>query len=163
MSDGAIHAACMHDFSKYRDNCETDRRAIEAIGSPLAGSNRPLIITAGTALIQEHVAIEDDVSELGSVSRPASRPRHGASTGGRPLEDRTGAPGPLPLSGTSIRTSPRRCRRMSQPGLTSHSRLLKPLQRVNDRAIPSHFRQQVLPSAGKNLRYINDLERWLSG
>jgi hypothetical protein len=101
MSDGAIHAACMHDFSKYRGNCETDRRAIEAIGSPLAGSNRPLIITAGTALIQEHVAIEDDVPELGSVSRPASRPRHGASTGGRPLEDRTGAPGPLPLSGTS--------------------------------------------------------------
>jgi hypothetical protein len=99
MSDGAIHAACMHDFSKYRDNCETDRRAIEAIGSPLAGSNRPLIITAGTALIQEHVAIEDDVPELGSVSRPASRPRHGASTGGRPLEDRTGAPGPLPLVG----------------------------------------------------------------
>jgi nucleoside-diphosphate-sugar epimerase len=47
MSDGVIHTAFIHDFSKYKANCETDRRAIEALGSALAASGRPLVITSG--------------------------------------------------------------------------------------------------------------------
>ena len=50
-SDGVIHAAFIHDFSKFQANCEIDRRAIEAIGSALAGSERPFVITSGTALL----------------------------------------------------------------------------------------------------------------
>ena len=50
MSDGVIHTAFNHDFSKFVANCEADRRAIEAMGSVLAGSDRPLLITSGTGM-----------------------------------------------------------------------------------------------------------------
>jgi nucleoside-diphosphate-sugar epimerase len=49
-SDGVIHLAFNHDFSKFLANCETDRGVINALGSVLAGSDRPLIVTSGTAI-----------------------------------------------------------------------------------------------------------------
>jgi nucleoside-diphosphate-sugar epimerase len=48
-SDGVIHLAFDHDFSKWAENCEADRHAIEALGSGIAGSGRLLIVTSGTA------------------------------------------------------------------------------------------------------------------
>jgi nucleoside-diphosphate-sugar epimerase len=48
-ADAVIHLAFIHDFSKFVENCELDRQAIEAIGSELAGSNRPFIVTSGLA------------------------------------------------------------------------------------------------------------------
>jgi nucleoside-diphosphate-sugar epimerase len=49
-SDGVIHLAFNHDFSQFLANCETDRRVIEALGSALGASDRPLIVTSGTAI-----------------------------------------------------------------------------------------------------------------
>jgi nucleoside-diphosphate-sugar epimerase len=67
-SDGVIHLAFNHDafngdFSKFVGNCETDRLAIEAIGSVLAGSERPFIVTSGTGLantVPGQPALEDN-------------------------------------------------------------------------------------------------------
>jgi len=49
-SDGVVHLAFNHDFSKFQKNCEDDRKAIEAIGEVLLGSNRPFVVTSGTAI-----------------------------------------------------------------------------------------------------------------
>jgi nucleoside-diphosphate-sugar epimerase len=48
MSDGVIHCAFIHDFTRFEANCQIDKLAVEAIGSALAGSDRPLIVTSGT-------------------------------------------------------------------------------------------------------------------
>jgi nucleoside-diphosphate-sugar epimerase len=72
--DGVIHTAFIHDFSKYKESCEIDRRAIEALGSALVGSDRPLIVTSVTALVRRgRVATEDlPVSNASSLPRAAS-------------------------------------------------------------------------------------------
>ena len=48
--DAVIHTAFDHDFSRFVENCEKDRRVIRAIGSVLQGSQRPLLITSGTGM-----------------------------------------------------------------------------------------------------------------
>ncbi len=71
MSDGVIHTAFIHDFSRFAANCEIDRCAIEALGSALAGSDRPLIVTSGTGLLTPgRLATEDTAPPSGSAAIP---------------------------------------------------------------------------------------------
>jgi nucleoside-diphosphate-sugar epimerase len=60
-ADGVLHLGFIHDFTQFAASCETDRRAIEALGEVLAGSDRPLIVTSGTGLLANghELATED--------------------------------------------------------------------------------------------------------
>ncbi len=49
-ADAVIHTAFDHDFHRFVENCEKDRRVIRAMGQVLQGSDRPLIITSGTGI-----------------------------------------------------------------------------------------------------------------
>ena len=72
-ADGTIHTAFNHDFSKFKENCEADRRVIETLGAALAGSDRPLVVTSGTGLLKPgRLVTEEDVPESSPIPRVAS-------------------------------------------------------------------------------------------
>ncbi len=66
-SDGVIHTAFMTlagrtSSSAYAEAAEIERRAIEALGTALVGTDRPLVVTSGTAfLLPGRLATEEDV------------------------------------------------------------------------------------------------------
>ncbi len=67
-SDGVIHMAFIHDFSNLAAAGETDRIAVETLGTALAGSGRPLVVTSGTALVKPgRLGTEDDPADPNSA------------------------------------------------------------------------------------------------
>ncbi|HEY1883338.1 MAG TPA: SDR family oxidoreductase [Candidatus Cybelea sp.] len=68
-SDAVIHTAFIHDFTNIPAAAETDRVAIVTLGEALGNSNRPLLVTSGTALVAPgRMATEEDTPD------PALRP-----------------------------------------------------------------------------------------
>ncbi len=79
-SDAVIHTAFQHDWSRFAESCELDKRAIEAIGGVLEGSHRPLLVTGGAAaLAQGRPATEEDPAIPPSDSLPRSSEPTGLS------------------------------------------------------------------------------------
>lgn len=74
LCDAVIHTAFNHDFSKFKENCETDRQVIEALGSALEGTAKPMVITSGIGVLREtRTAVESDLPpHSGQVPRAAS-------------------------------------------------------------------------------------------
>ncbi|MGB8732631.1 MAG: SDR family oxidoreductase [Candidatus Sulfotelmatobacter sp.] len=68
--DAVIHTAFRHDWSRFAESCELDKRAIEAIGAVLRGSRRPFIVTSGVGVAQGRAATEDDPPLSPSPSLP---------------------------------------------------------------------------------------------
>ena len=50
-ADGVIHTGFIHDFSRFAEVCEVDKLAINTIGKVLAGTDKPFLVTSGTALV----------------------------------------------------------------------------------------------------------------
>ena len=72
-ADGVIHLAFNHNFSQFQTNCENDRKAIEAMGEVLSGSNRPFVVTSGTAIApRRRAASALAASAASSTSMPSS-------------------------------------------------------------------------------------------
>ncbi len=70
-ADGVIHTGFNHDFSRFKESCEEDRHVIAAMADELAGSDRPLLVTSGTGLLQlGRPSTENDVSNAGSSVIP---------------------------------------------------------------------------------------------
>jgi nucleoside-diphosphate-sugar epimerase len=65
-ADAVIHTAFNHDFTIPRSvAAQADARAVEAMAEALTGSDRPLVITSGTAgLAPGRLATEDTLTDL---------------------------------------------------------------------------------------------------
>jgi len=65
-TDGTIHLAFIHDFTKFAENGQIDKRAIDAMGEVMEGTNKPLIVTSGTLLVAPgRLATEEDSVQPG--------------------------------------------------------------------------------------------------
>ena len=61
--DAVIHLGFVHDFTRFEEMCKLDGQVIEAIGEALNGTEKPFLITSGTALFsKDGVTIETDRS-----------------------------------------------------------------------------------------------------
>ncbi len=61
LADGVVHCAFIHDFSKFAENSAIDKRAIDALGETLEGSDKPLIATSGVALLRPGVVSTEEM------------------------------------------------------------------------------------------------------
>ena len=69
-ADGVIHLGFIHDFSRFAENGQIDKRAIEAMGSVLEGTDKPFIVTSGVALLTPgRLSTEEDPAHSDGVPR----------------------------------------------------------------------------------------------
>lgn len=81
-ADAVIHTAWGTDYSKFIENCEQDRRVIDALGAALAGSNRPLLVISGLLGLSRG-ATESDLPSPASPRKSEATARAWAERGVR--------------------------------------------------------------------------------
>jgi nucleoside-diphosphate-sugar epimerase len=69
-TDATIHLAFIHDFSKFAENGQIDKRAIEAMGDVLEGTGKPFIVTSGTGLVAPGKVATEDMRPAASAHLP---------------------------------------------------------------------------------------------
>lgn len=70
-ADGVIHTAFNHDFSRFKENCESDRRVIEMLGETLVGTDKHLVITSGIGILPKgHIVTEETMPIAGPLAHP---------------------------------------------------------------------------------------------
>ena len=69
-TDGIIHTGFIHDFTRFKEVCEADRRAIAAMGAALAGTDRPFIVTSGIALFTTDQPVTESDRPLADSPNP---------------------------------------------------------------------------------------------
>jgi len=94
-SDGVIHTAFNHDFTKLAENGADEERAIDAIGAALEGSKRPLIVTSGIALLAP-----------GGIANEQSPPRPASASFPRNPEGAIAALAERAVRATAVRLPP---------------------------------------------------------
>lgn len=63
IADAVIHLGFVHDFTRFEEMCKLDGKVIETIGETLTGTDKPFLITSGTALFsKDGLTIETDRS-----------------------------------------------------------------------------------------------------
>lgn len=79
-SDGVIHCAFNHDFSRFQASCAHDGLVIEALGAALAGTTRPLVVTSGIGVLPQGGLLTEDVrAATGPTAHPRTATEHAAS------------------------------------------------------------------------------------
>ena len=78
-----IHLAFIHDFTKFAENGQVDKRAIEAMGDVLEGSGKPFIVTSGTGLIAPGRLATEDMRPPASPHLPRVSEQVGLSYAAR--------------------------------------------------------------------------------
>jgi nucleoside-diphosphate-sugar epimerase len=69
-TDGTIHLAFIHDFTKFAENGQIDKRAIEAMGDVLGGTGKPFIVTSGTGLVAPNETVTEEMRRDASPTVP---------------------------------------------------------------------------------------------
>ena len=83
-SDGVIHTGFNHDFSKFKENCELDRKVIETLGAALSPAGRPLIITSAIGVLPPGGRVTEETRP----ASPSPNPRAASEDAARALIER---------------------------------------------------------------------------
>jgi nucleoside-diphosphate-sugar epimerase len=83
-SESVIHTGFIHDFSKFKENCEIDRKAIETLGFGLPDSRRPLIVTSAIGVLPAGKLVTEETMPLD----PSPNPRAASEEAVRALLER---------------------------------------------------------------------------